>query len=95
MTSIFDQYRFVYEYSKKTKCLTLVPQGAILTKMWSIKNTGDGEWPSGCKLLFVGGELEPTVLSEHLLPVTKPSEVSSSELLFCLFSSSVDYQTRC
>jgi len=36
-----------------------VQAGDSLTKVWSLKNTGDAPWPAGTRLVFAGGDLMP------------------------------------
>jgi len=52
---------------------TVHEQGAILPKIWAVKNNGASAWPVGSKLVFVGGSLLP-VEAEVALPAANPGE---------------------
>lgn len=56
---------------------TVCTSGAVMTKTWSIKNTGELVWPQGSRLVFRSGEIQPAQgrASFVLLPQAAPGEI--------------------
>ncbi|CAL4160420.1 unnamed protein product, partial [Meganyctiphanes norvegica] len=55
-----------------------VPPNTRFVKTWRIQNPGSEGWPSGCRLLYAGGELlnAPTMVSVQPIPAGETSDIS-------------------
>lgn len=55
-----------------------VPPSTRFVKTWRIQNPGSEGWPTGCRLLYAGGELlnAPTMVAVQAIPAGETSDVS-------------------
>ncbi|BGP14671.1 hypothetical protein JCM10213_001619 [Rhodosporidiobolus nylandii] len=55
---------------------SVVPAGAIFTKVWAVRNDGKSAWPAGCRLVHVGGFCsKAAAIPTCDLPIAAPGEI--------------------
>ena len=69
---------------------TVMPPNTVFEQTWCLRNGGNGAWPAGCTVKFVGGDNMCAVDPEH--PASVHELVSAAESTTCYTEVSPGYE---